>query len=125
VIANENTKCPAVDTTADQIGCTQEQTLYAGEGCGATWQAQQSCLASAPLNCDTGEAAGCDAQHDALFACQSMFVARTGCVRLATQDSTRCSDPSKPYADGCTAAAPANCTVVVSTPTIIACCPAL
>jgi len=103
--------------------CTQGENLYAGEGCTAEWQKQQHCLASAPLNCDTGEAAGCDAEHDALFACQSMFVATTGCVRLASQDSIRCTDSSKPYADGCTGAAPASCTVVVSTPTVIALLP--
>ncbi|MEO8906419.1 MAG: hypothetical protein ABI488_27560 [Polyangiaceae bacterium] len=68
---------------------------------------------------------GCETTQNAYFACQSQATLKTGCVRLASHDTTECSAASKPYAFSCIQSAPTQCEQVVDGGAGIWCCPQL
>jgi len=103
--------------------CKQQQRDYAGIGCQASFDAWLVCTSKPGYDCTHDS--GCESQQNGYFICQSQAVQRTGCVRLGTQDTTRCTDAAKPYAFSCLAAAPNQCAQVVSEGAGIWCCPQL
>jgi hypothetical protein len=103
--------------------CKEQQRQYAGIGCQDEFDAWLECTTQSGYDCD-GDT-GCESPQNGYFVCQSQAVQRTGCVRLASQDAARCSDAAKPFAFGCTGAAPTQCLQVVTEGGGIWCCPQL
>src|SRR3954468_9839735 len=92
-------RCPiGADKDANVAGCKEQQRDYAGIGCQASFDAWLLCTSKPGYDCT--QDSGCETQQNGYFICQSQAVQRTGCVRLGTQDTTRCTDAAKPYAFG-------------------------
>ena len=116
-------QCPSDDPAATIDDCTQSESLYQPEGCGAEWSAYVTCVTQATYSSCANGPDGCDTQHDAYFACQSRFTSATSCSRLPAQDG-KCS-ASAPYGYGCLGALPAGCVQLPPTGgATLACCPA-
>ena len=120
-----NVKCPLPDGSKDPNvqQCVVAQREFAGIGCESQYDAWLVCTTKPGYNCQ--DDTGCEASQAGYFSCQSQVTASTGCVRLASQDTSRCSDSSKPYAFSCLAAAPSPCVQVVAAGAGIWCCPQL
>ena len=119
-------KCPVgADSKSGNVeACHADQQDYAGNGCLTQFNSWLSCTATNPAyDCETDT--GCETSQGSYFTCQAQAVQRTGCVRLGSQDKTRCSDAAKPYAFSCLAAAPSTCVQVVTEGAGIWCCPQL
>jgi len=118
-------KCPvgAASKDANVQDCQRQERGLAGIGCQAPFDAWLVCTTKSGYDCQQDR--GCEAPQADYFTCQSLATQRTGCVRLAAQDTTRCSDASKPYAFSCLAAAPSQCVQVVTEGAGIWCCPQL
>lgn len=80
--------------------CIHDWKLNDAVGCGAAWRAYAKCRTTATLNCDTGEATGCSVYQNAHFACQSSFVADTGCTPMGSPASV-CAGGLGTYSYGC------------------------
>ncbi|HWZ89851.1 MAG TPA: hypothetical protein VNW92_13405, partial [Polyangiaceae bacterium] len=108
-----NVKCPLpADSKEGNVrACMADQQDFAGIGCKSQYDAWLVCTTMSGYDCvnDTG----CETTQGAYFSCQSQATARTGCVRLGSQDTARCTDNSKPYAFSCVGAAPSQCVQVV------------
>jgi hypothetical protein len=116
-------QCPSDDPRATIADCTEGESLYTPEGCGAEWSAYVTCVTQATYSSCANGPDGCDTQHDGYFACQSRFTSQTSCSRLPAQDG-KCSG-SAPYGYGCLGALPAGCVQLPPTGgATIACCPA-
>jgi hypothetical protein len=117
--------CPvgAASKDANVQDCQQQERGLAGIGCQSAFDAWLSCTTKSGYDCK--QDTGCEGPQNGYFSCQSQATLRTGCVRLAPQDATRCSDASKPYAFSCLGAAPASCVQVVTEGAGIWCCPQL
>ena len=99
-----NVRCPLPDSRQANVqACISDQREFAGIGCESQYDAWLVCTMTAGYDCSNDT--GCEVTQGAYFSCQSQATARTGCVRLASQDAVRCSDDGKPYAFSCTAAA--------------------
>jgi hypothetical protein len=120
-----NVKCPlpAGSKDANVNSCLADQRDFAGIGCESQYDAWLVCTTKSGYNCQ--DDTGCETTQGAYFGCQSQATVRTGCVRLGSQDPTRCTDTSKPYAFSCTGAAPTQCVQVVTEGAGIWCCPQL
>jgi hypothetical protein len=120
-----NVKCPLpADSKEGNVrACMADQQDFAGIGCKSQYDAWLVCTTMSGYDCvnDTG----CETTQGAYFSCQSQATARTGCVRLGSQDTARCTDNSKPYAFSCVGAAPSQCVQVVAGGAGIWCCPQL
>jgi len=119
--ANEM-KCPlgASSKDANVDDCQRQQQNFAGIGCLAQFNSWLSCTTKPPYDCMTDT--GCERAQSSYFSCQSQAVQRTGCVRLGSQDTARCSDSAKPFAFSCLSSAPSSCVQVVTEGAGIWCC---
>lgn len=117
--------CPvgADSRDANLEACREQRRGLAGIGCQAQYDAWLSCTTQPGYDCQ--QDTSCEGPQGGYFRCQSLATQSTGCVRLAAQDTERCSDAAKPYAFGCLAAAPTQCLQVVSEGGGIWCCPQL
>jgi len=119
-------KCPVgADSKAGNVAaCQADQQDFAGIGCLTQFNSWLTCTATNPAyDCEADT--GCETSQNSYFTCQSQAVQRTGCVRLGSQDTARCSDAAKPYAFSCLTTAPSTCVQVVSGGAGIWCCPQL
>jgi hypothetical protein len=117
-------QCPSDDPAATIAECTQGDSLYVPEGCGAEWSAYVTCATQATYSssCSNGPTT-CNTQQSAYSACQSRFTASTGCSRVPDQDA-KCGT-STPYGYACLSTLPAGCVQLPPTGgATIACCPA-
>lgn len=117
-------QCPSDNPASTIAECTQGESLYPPEGCGAEWSAYVTCATQATYSssCSNGPTT-CDTQQNAYFACQSQFTGSTSCSRVPDQDA-KCS-ASAPYGYGCLSMLPAGCVQLPPTGgATIACCPA-
>lgn len=112
---------PASSKDANVQSCVTQQREFAGIGCVSQFDAWLQCTTTLSYDCQ--DDTGCETTQQAYFTCQSQATLRTGCVRLASQDPTRCSDATKPYAFSCLSSAPASCVQVVTEGAGIWCCP--
>jgi hypothetical protein len=116
-------QCPSDDPRAAIADCTQGESLYPPEGCGAEWSAYETCVTQATYSSCANGPDGCDTQQNAYFSCGSRFATKTSCSRTPDQDA-KCS-ASAPYGYGCLGALPAGCVQLPPTGgATIACCPA-
>jgi len=118
-------KCPLSNDSKDANvqACIADQRDYAGIGCRSQFDAWLACTTKPAYDCENDT--GCETPQAGYFSCRSQATVRTGCVRLAAQDATRCTDTGKPYAFSCLGAAPAQCVQVVTEGAGIWCCPQL
>lgn len=103
--------------------CKADQRGYASIGCQDEYDAWLQCTAGVAYDC--ADDTGCEVPQAGYFRCQSQAVQRTGCARLSSQSTARCSDPARPHAFTCLASAPASCVQVVTEGAGIWCCPQL
>src|SRR5450432_524061 len=103
---------PADSKDANVQSCILQQREFAGIGCVSQYDAWLRCTTTLAYHCQ--DDTGCETTQQGYFTCQSQATVRTGCVRLAPQDPTRCSDATKPYAFSCLSSAPSTCVQVVT-----------
>jgi hypothetical protein len=114
---------PAASKDPNVQECVVQQRDFAGIGCESQFNAWLQCTTTPAYHCQ--DDTGCETTQGGYFTCQSQATQRTGCVRLASQDPTRCSDATKPYAFSCLGSAPTSCVQVVTEGAGIWCCPQL
>jgi hypothetical protein len=115
-------QCPSDDPRSTLAECSQGESLYPPEGCGAEWSAYETCATQATYSSCANGPDGCDTQQNAYFSCQSRFASSTSCSRTPAQDA-KCS-ASAPFGYGCLGTLPAGCVQLPPTGgATIACCP--
>lgn len=75
--------------------CEEDRKEAAPIGCSRTLADYVQCQTLAEIDCESGEAAGCDDELTSLRDCRQAFTQRTSCSRQVTRDAEDCGDTGR------------------------------
>jgi hypothetical protein len=89
-------RCPEDATRLFDITlCEQDRVEMAPIGCSQPLADFVLCQTEAEIDCESGEALGCDDELSSLQRCRQQFAIRTSCSRTESRDAEDCGDTGR------------------------------